>query len=94
MLPKKARRHPTSFTDAKDRADAVKRVQASKTEGNALEAQEAFDCAKLPPGQEVISIPITFTMKVNQEGQVEEYQCQLLGGNLKKCSGKLKKSLQ
>ena len=32
------------------------------------------------------------TMKVNQEGKIEEYQCRLRGGNLNKSSGKLKKS--
>jgi hypothetical protein len=64
----------------------VKKVQLSKQEWNALEAQEAFNWAEQPPGKEVNPLTLIFTMKVNQEGQVEEYQCRLCGGKLKKSS--------
>ncbi|KAJ1466252.1 hypothetical protein T484DRAFT_1756789, partial [Baffinella frigidus] len=57
-----------------------KKLKISKRkEGNALEARKAFDWAELPPGEEVSSIKLIFTKKVNQQGQIE-YQCRLSGG--------------
>jgi len=41
------------FTEAKERVDYSKWVQASNKEGNALEAQETFDRAEMPSGKEV-----------------------------------------
>lgn len=70
-----------------------KKLKISKRkEENALEAQEAFDWAELPRGEEVSSIKMIFTKKVNQEGEIGcqegqiEYQCRLSGGELKKSS--------